>query len=178
MVATSTSFIRSMGDSEPFHIATLFSHCHLIRCYYENINYSSFKYEGGINLLINNTAVGSGKWCSHCCSNITSDKGSDRCVHLSFGLNTIPASCPVSHIAHIQSHTPPLCLPSSSWHSGVISSSQLLLWRTTDWTSSCWGLQQHLLLYHLQIRASGNRGQDKTYGFSSVFGFPLHHHYG
>lgn len=84
------------------------------------------------------------------------------------GLNTIPASCPVSHIAHIQSHTPPLCLPSSSWHSGVISSSQLLLWRTTDWTSSCRGLQQHFTaISHLQRGASGNWSEDKTYGFTS-----------
>lgn len=71
------------------------------------------------------------------------------------------------------SHTPPLCLPSGSWHSGVISNSQLLQWLTTDWTSSCWGLQQQpLLLYHLRQRASGSWGEDETYGFWCVWVFP------
>lgn len=67
--------------------------------------------------------------------------------------------------------TPPLRLPCGSWRSGVTSSAQLLPWRTSGWTSSCWGLHQHFLLYHLHIRASGNPGEDETYGFSTVLAF-------
>ncbi len=29
--------------SKPFHIVALFSHCHLIHCYYENINTAALK---------------------------------------------------------------------------------------------------------------------------------------
>lgn len=80
-------------------------------------------------------------------------KGNDWCVHLSFGLTSVSASCPVSHIAHIQSHFPP---PSACPLAvGMVVSSQTLScycdW-SSDMTSSCSGLQQHLLLYHLQIR--------------------------
>lgn len=107
------------------------------------------------------------------CWTVMTTQRDDRCVHLSPGLNTIPASCLVSHIAHIQSHTPPLRLPSSSWLAGVISSSQLLVWWTTDWTSSCRELQERRLLYRLHLRASGEwAGDKKIHGFSSVSAFP------
>lgn len=97
----------------------------------------------------------------------------DRCVHLSPGLNTIHASCPVSHIAHIQSHTPPLRLPSSSWFAGVISSSQLLVCWTTDWTSSCRELQECWLLYHLQLRASGDSSSQRTKNLTDLLSWKI-----
>lgn len=86
------------------------------------------------------------------------DTGTEWCVHLSFGLNTtLPHAQSVTLLTYTV--TPPLRLPSGSWQSGVISSSQLLLWRTIGWTGSCWGLCQHFLLYH--FRASGNpQGQN------------------
>ncbi len=35
---------RFITMSESFHIATSFSHCHSIRCYYENVKYRRFKH--------------------------------------------------------------------------------------------------------------------------------------
>lgn len=107
----------------------------------------------------------------HCSNTITRlIKGvTDRSICLLGWTSSLPHAQSVTLLTY--SHTPPLRLPSSSWLGGVISSSQLLLWCTTDWTSSCCGPQQHWLLYHLQLRASGDWDEDTTNGFSSIGGF-------
>lgn len=73
------------------------------------------------------------------------------------------------------SHTPPLCLPSGSWHSGVISSSQLLWWRTTDWTSSCWGLQQQccFIICGREHQETGVRMKHMAFGVFGCFPYVL-----